>query len=403
MADSFLAQQLPRFTSGKHPSALCHQPFSFDIGGQTWAIASAGAWIVGVRGSNSYPSALDPTGTIERYLTITPARESIVDLVEVKAWAGDPPMGSPLDEDTDPVILQGVVIDVRKLAWILAKVPFPKITIWDASDDLGIQAVALESKGKWRAVLAGLDDDPDPKYRVFGRQDNDLMAMMSELMNEEGLPGVVLLVLLHLQARDDERTSGVHRVDTPSPPLAVPVRERCHGSFPSLGDVVGGCLNHRLTVLPPNGGVRHDPDGVVHVPLVVEGVPTREVVQRTVGELVGELLQRLSGVPLNAVGKPNLAGFGLERGRCPSSMCGSIQRKNLREGFSTVGPQGMSDEIVDNGRPCLDEGIPLGIRKHRARERTGGGPGLHRSGPQVSPDSRRQRGHHEADRKRTSS
>lgn len=185
MADSFLAQQLPAFTAPDHPSHVCHEPFTFKLGGQPWAVAAGGPWFVAVKGSSSFPLMHDPAGIVEAYLNMAPVGALEVPTAHLKEWAGDFPLGGKFEEPNKKCLVQGVLVDRRKLAFLISRYPFPKITFWDSTSAVGVRSLTLESRGKWRAVLAGLDDNtpqdiPSYQYRIDGADAFDLMASLPE-------------------------------------------------------------------------------------------------------------------------------------------------------------------------------------------------------------------------------
>ena len=61
-------------------------------------------------------------------------------------------------------VLLGCVVDRRKLAYLLATVPFPVVTAWVyAPRHIGFEA----GNGVWRAFLAGLNGSLDGDEPVF--------------------------------------------------------------------------------------------------------------------------------------------------------------------------------------------------------------------------------------------
>ncbi len=191
MADSFLAQKLPEYTDSGHPEPVCHHPFTFQVDDQLWSVACSGAWFFAVRGTSSFPpvASADP---LPRWLRSLPLQAEEVDIQKLRGWAGEPVRsfaGSPACG-----VLLGRVIDRRRLAALLAPLLFPKLTVWDTTDLVGVASIGLESKGKWRAILAGLSGEPEPKMPVFAFREAAGISLMEELPEE--LPGKGALHLL---------------------------------------------------------------------------------------------------------------------------------------------------------------------------------------------------------------
>lgn len=159
---------LPKFTDPEGEPWKA-QPFGVRIGKTIWAVASNGVCIFAVK-SSTVP--LGDSEQIRRVITIlsTPLVEpKVVSLADVQAWAGAPERIEGREVDDQYVgAIDGVVVDRRRLYLIVKELPFPKITIWNASG-IGAYALGIEGeKGKFRAVLAGLARAPEPGDNVFG-------------------------------------------------------------------------------------------------------------------------------------------------------------------------------------------------------------------------------------------
>lgn len=174
MADSFLAQKLVDFTDPNHAEPLCHRPFTLQLGDQPWSVACSGTWLFAVRGTSSYGEK-EPSDTLLRLLRTSPLEGEEVELAKLKAWAGSK------EGELSPGLVLGRLIDRRRLAALLEPVPFPKLAVWDLTDILGIVSLGLESRGKWRGVLAGLSGEPGKKTPSFVFREPLGIELMSEL------------------------------------------------------------------------------------------------------------------------------------------------------------------------------------------------------------------------------
>lgn len=166
---------------------MCHRPFTIDVGGVMWSVAVGGAWIFAVRGTSSFKPMEGVSPLVPGFLSAEPSRGQEVETRKLKEWCGPPPTERTFTTDDRPEgVVLGRVIDQRRLACLLEFVPFPKLVLWDVTDLVGgVPAIGLAAKGKWRAVLAGIDTEPDEEHGVFdlrpeGAAAFDLMSQLTE-------------------------------------------------------------------------------------------------------------------------------------------------------------------------------------------------------------------------------
>jgi hypothetical protein len=186
MADSFLAQKLGLFVDSAHTEVACHRPFVILLDGHPWSVAIGGPWMWAVRGSSSFAQMKDVTSLVPRLLSAAVTAPEEVDTKRLKEWAGPVPAERTFTTDDRPEgVLFGKVFDLRRLACLLEPIPFAKLTVWDASEIAGVNALGLEARGKWRAILAAVDGEPEEDHPVFdfrpdGAAAFDLMAQLKE-------------------------------------------------------------------------------------------------------------------------------------------------------------------------------------------------------------------------------
>lgn len=178
MADSFLAQKLTDFTDPDHAEPLCHRPFTLQLDGQPWSVACAGPWLFALRGTSSHTSK-EASDTLLRLLRTPPLEAEEVATEKLKVWAGEPYQAGK--GQIAPGQIFGRCFDRRRLAALLGPIPFPKLLVWDLTDALGVVALGLESKGKWRGVLAGLTGDAAETTPGFTFREPLGVSLMSEL------------------------------------------------------------------------------------------------------------------------------------------------------------------------------------------------------------------------------
>ena len=101
---------------------------------------------------------------------LTAASSFVLDVptAQLKAWAGKPPAtwDFPVDDRPEGVILD-MVFDLSRLACLLDGIPFGRLTLWDSTGAIGVRSIILDARGKWRAVLAAVDGDPDEDHPVL--------------------------------------------------------------------------------------------------------------------------------------------------------------------------------------------------------------------------------------------
>lgn len=170
MADSFLAQKLVDFTDPGHMEPSCHRPFSVMVEGQEWSVACAGAWLFAVRGSSSHGPLEKVPDMLTRLLQMSPVGGVEVSAQALKDWTGPLHRAREFPLDGSELHVGSVLgrdVDCRRLAQLLEPVPFPRLTLWDSSDVMGVPSIGIESRGKWRGFLAGVNADPAMVRRTF--------------------------------------------------------------------------------------------------------------------------------------------------------------------------------------------------------------------------------------------
>jgi len=150
------------------------QPFGMKIGRAAWAAATDSKWFVGVCGAARLE---EPPWTPEHqkrfvafFRQTAPEGALSGSLDDVREWAGTVPLlGEPFERDTQrPGVAAGVVVDQRRLAALLTSAPDDgHVLIWNATEAMGVSSVALDVSGRWRAILAGLNDEPCPEYETL--------------------------------------------------------------------------------------------------------------------------------------------------------------------------------------------------------------------------------------------
>lgn len=167
MSDSFLAQKLISFVDPSHPEPICAQPFVFYVNGQAWSVAASGPWLYAVRGTSSYAQRQD-AAFAKSVLAMMPSFPIEVQTQQLRSWVGPVPTEKTFDTETRPEgVVFGKVFDLRRLAVLLHEIPFPRLQVWDSTTAVGVPSIALESKGKWRAVLAAVEGAPEADHPVL--------------------------------------------------------------------------------------------------------------------------------------------------------------------------------------------------------------------------------------------
>ena len=178
MGDSFLAQKLATFIEAGHTEEWRQRPFTLKLESHVWSVAVSGPWLFAVKGTSSHPS-LVPPDLVVKLLTCTPVTTLEVEVQKLKDWCGAAP--------EDRTFLQNVfgrLFDQRRLRCLLDPIPFSRVSLWDATDQVGIPALGMESKNKWRAYLGGITgsvaDQPVFDPRPEGANLFDLMQEMAD-------------------------------------------------------------------------------------------------------------------------------------------------------------------------------------------------------------------------------
>lgn len=190
MADSLIVSSLSGFTRAEHPFEWMRMPFMLVNDQVTWSIATDGAWLVAVRGKSSFPNLLredDKVQSIRRCLSFEPNGSAIqVKIDTLRTWAGEAPLTYSFSRegDTPDGLVLGVPLDRRRLAWILQRTPFPELTLWNTTADLGLNSIGLRFKSQWLAILAGIRSEDPADEAPLPRFPERQIDMLDELPQE---------------------------------------------------------------------------------------------------------------------------------------------------------------------------------------------------------------------------
>lgn len=125
--------------------------------GHPWSVAVSRPWYYMVRGTSSHEPVIADE-LLRRILTTAPSFPVEVQTAALVRWAGEA-TGDFTEEGLRPGVILGGLYDLRRLAYLLHELPFPRLTIWDGSRTTGVRSLFLEARGKWRGVLAAMDGD----------------------------------------------------------------------------------------------------------------------------------------------------------------------------------------------------------------------------------------------------
>jgi hypothetical protein len=175
------------------------RPLSLKAGRFFWSVASSGYMLVSLRHPlvKSFADAPFeklvqegnpiPIEKLTQYLVTPPGPGFEIKVEDLRSWAGDPPLEmvpSKKVQENRVGILLGRVIDLRKLAWFLHNLNgVDKLYVWDSSEVFGVWSLSFEwDDGGGRAVIAGVNWEPDPNDPVFKLEENpfDWMLSLSE-------------------------------------------------------------------------------------------------------------------------------------------------------------------------------------------------------------------------------
>lgn len=189
MGDSFLAQKLATFVESERTESW-RKPFTLKLESHVWSVALSGPWLFAVKGTSSYPLATPPD-LVVKLLTCTPVVTTEVEVNRLKEWCGSAPEDRAYLQDRfcapqSEGALFGKLFDRRRLRCLLDPIPFTRLHLWDATDHVGVHAIGMESKGKWRAYLAGVSGDVSKAHPVFDPrpEGSNLFDLMQELADE---------------------------------------------------------------------------------------------------------------------------------------------------------------------------------------------------------------------------
>jgi hypothetical protein len=116
---------------------------------------------------------------------LVPSSAIEVEVSLLREWAGTVEERDFMNEDQRPGILEGVVLDLRRLAYLLDSVPGDTLRVWNTTLDIGVASVGFDMKGRWRAFLAGIDAAPEDDMPVFKKQAKvSVMDFIAELDQE---------------------------------------------------------------------------------------------------------------------------------------------------------------------------------------------------------------------------
>ncbi len=162
MADSILAASLTQFAASESDPAdeVYRKPFTFNVEGQTWAVAVTGPTLMAVKGKASYPLFEENKGVLDLMLLQADKWEEVA-LRDLRTWCGPP-------ADRDDAVINGYVFNRARLGKLLVPCLFPKLRM--GTTYFGqVPAVIVEAVGKWRVVQGGVDCDPEPDMPVWGK------------------------------------------------------------------------------------------------------------------------------------------------------------------------------------------------------------------------------------------
>jgi hypothetical protein len=83
---------------------------------------------------------------------------------------------------------------------------------------------------------------------------------------------------------------GHRSIEPTCPTFTVIVCPSFESPLPAALDVEGGRFDHLVSMGSPDGGMGQNPDAEIDLPLLVEGVSFREVIERGMDQLVGQFL-----------------------------------------------------------------------------------------------------------------
>lgn len=194
---SRIAEVLPLFVRIR-PEVWSTRPFSFKLGTNPWSVVTDGQWLVAVPGKSPFSPIDEPAG-IATILRCSPKNPVVAKMETLREWAGAAPSApspsfpreEPTDDKPEPDgALCGVVIDRRRLAYILQHLTFPEVTIWNSTSQLGVRSVGILAQ-HWRIYLAGVDGDVTEEHAKFPplrvepeAPEEDVFALMSSMGSE---------------------------------------------------------------------------------------------------------------------------------------------------------------------------------------------------------------------------
>lgn len=150
-------------------------PFSLVMGRTTWLGATDRRWIVAYPMRNAFPSIPEDDEILAKMIRLlrqeVPSTALQIHSRDLRDWAGlsqSPERGFAIEDQRAAVLVGSVVLDQRRIASLLESLPREdSLSIWESSSVVNVRCVTLCIPGKWRAVLAGLDAQPEDEDVQF--------------------------------------------------------------------------------------------------------------------------------------------------------------------------------------------------------------------------------------------
>lgn len=188
MRSEALIDSLERYTHRSDGSWRMH-PFTIAIKASHWQGATDRAWFIATRGRGAFPLAPEDDPVAKRLALmlslLVPSSANEVEVSQLREWAGPTEGRDFMIEDQRPGVLEGVVLDLRRLAYLLDNVPADTVRMWNTTSDIGVASIGFDVKGRWRAFLAGIDAAPEDDMPVFKKPtEMNVMDFIAELDQE---------------------------------------------------------------------------------------------------------------------------------------------------------------------------------------------------------------------------
>jgi len=176
-----LLSQFTRFTSS---AEIWHvNPFCLKVGEILWLVATDNQILLAIRSMEKLPgvtlSKKHPK-ELKRILSTAAVNPIEISLADLKKWGGEIPTmiipSGDVDQQHQGVLL-GHLVDRRKLAYLFSKFTVPIIRVWVVRAGV----LGFESKGNWRAFIAGLDGSPDGSELEFRTQPLSALELVESI------------------------------------------------------------------------------------------------------------------------------------------------------------------------------------------------------------------------------